>query len=71
MMISMQFVLMGCTTNSHTSETPALFETKVMAEKAAKNFNCTGAHKMGKNWMPCESHAEKGKNESHNENHHH
>ena len=72
--ISLPFLLMGCTSNSHKSETPALFETQVEAEKAAKNFNCTGAHKMGKKWMPCESHEtryETDKDQSHTGHHHH
>ena len=34
----------------------ALFNTKVEAEKAAKDFGCSGAHKMGKKWMPCSMH---------------
>ncbi len=33
-----------------------LFHTKAAAEKAAKRFGCTGAHKMGKKWMPCSMH---------------
>ena len=64
---------MGCTSNSHKNETPALFETKVEAEKAAKNFNCTGAHRMGDKWMPCKSHEaleDLEKNESHYGHHH-
>ena len=72
--VSMSFSLMGCSGNSHTSGTPALFETKAEAEKAAKDFNCTGAHKMGDKWMPCKSHAdheEKGTHESHTGHHHH
>ncbi len=36
----------------------ALFATKAEAEAAAKNFNCTGAHKMGNRWMPCATHGE-------------
>jgi len=72
--VSMSFSLMGCSGNSHTSGTPALFETKAEAKKAAKDFNCTGAHKMGDKWMPCKSHAdheEKGTHESHTGHHHH
>ena len=71
--ISIPFLLMGCTSNSYTIGTPALFKTKVEAEKAAKNFNCTGAHEMGKKWMPCESHEthyETGKDQSHVGHHH-
>ncbi len=33
-----------------------LFNTKEEAEKAASNYGCTGAHKMGKKWMPCKTH---------------
>ncbi len=65
---------MGCSSNSQTNRTPALFETKAEAEKAAKDFNCSGAHKMGEKWMPCKSHSnhEEAKNhESHNEHNHH
>ena len=72
--ISISFSLMGCSGNPKTNGTPALFETKAEAEEAAKDFNCTGAHKMGDKWMPCQSHAdheETGKHESHNEHHHH
>ena len=30
-----------------------LFDTELEAKKAAINFNCKGAHKMGDYWMPC------------------
>ena len=33
-----------------------LFETKENAEKAASEYGCIGAHKMGKKWMPCKMH---------------
>jgi len=33
-----------------------LFKTKKEAEKAASNFGCIGAHKMGNKWMPCKMH---------------
>ena len=72
--ISISFSLMGCSGDSQTNGSAALFETKIEAEKAAKDFNCTGAHKMGDKWMPCNSHAdheEAGNHESHNEHHHH
>ena len=65
---------MGCSVNSQTNKTPALFETKAEAEKASKNFNCNGAHKMGNKWMPCKNHAaheEKENNKSINGHHHH
>ena len=47
--------LLGCTSKVE-EKTPALFDTRREALKAAKSFNCTGAHKMGNKWMPCKSH---------------
>ena len=38
------------------TKVPALFETRKEAKKAAKSFNCTGAHKMGNKWMPWATH---------------
>jgi hypothetical protein len=36
---------------------PAHYQTQAEAEKAAKlHFNCSGAHKMGTQWMPCAQH---------------
>ena len=36
---------------------PAMYATQAEAEKAAKlHFNCTGAHRMGNQWMPCTQH---------------
>ena len=35
---------------------PSIFNTKEDAEKAAANYGCIGAHKMGKKWMPCKNH---------------
>ena len=36
---------------------PAMYATQAEAEKAAKqHFKCTGAHKMGEQWMPCAQH---------------
>jgi hypothetical protein len=38
---------------------PALYPSQAEAEKAAKlHFNCTGAHKMGTQWMPCAKHGD-------------
>lgn len=38
---------------------PALYRTQAEAEKAAKqHFNCTGAHRMGNQWMPCAQHGD-------------
>ena len=65
---------LGCTSKVEETKTPALFETRNEAEKAAKSFNCTGAHKMGDKWMPCKSHSaheDKEHNKSNNEHHHH
>ncbi|WP_414153512.1 DUF3721 domain-containing protein [Prochlorococcus sp. MIT 1307] len=66
-----QISLVGCSSQIQPNETPkeqvrtpALFKTKSEAEKAAKAFNCTGAHKMGSQWMPCQKHKHLG--ESHN-----
>ena len=33
---------------------PVLFKTKKEAEKAAAEYGCVGAHKMGEKWMPCD-----------------
>ena len=35
---------------------PSIFQTKEEAEKAAANYGCKGAHKMGEKWMPCDNH---------------
>ena len=43
---------------SSGSAVPATFATKAEAEKAAKQFHCTGAHQMGDKWMPCDRHGE-------------
>ena len=32
---------------------PSLYKTKEDAEKAASEYGCIGAHKMGEKWMPC------------------
>ncbi|MBW3042676.1 DUF3721 domain-containing protein [Prochlorococcus marinus] len=71
--ISLSFSLIGCSYNSQNQGTPALFETKREAEKAAKDFNCTGAHRMGDKWMPCKSHSPDGEKEHNksNKGHHH
>ena len=71
--LSLSFYLIGCSDNSPRSGTQSLFSTKAKAEKAAKNFNCSGAHKMGEKWMPCESHAaheDARTNYAHNEHDH-
>lgn len=51
--------LLGSAAEPHQASTrvPALYATKAEAEAAAKqHFNCTGAHAMGKQWMPCAAH---------------
>lgn len=41
-----------------TAGVPALYATQAEAEKAAKeHFQCTGAHRMGNQWMPCSKHS--------------
>ncbi len=50
-------VLLAPAALANPSSVPALYATKAEAEAAAKqHFNCTGAHPMGKQWMPCDSH---------------
>ena len=74
LIMTISFSIMGCSTNSESSSTRALFDTREEAAKAAKNFNCTGAHKMGNKWMPCKSHdahEEGEKHEKHGGHHHH
>ncbi|MEI8251157.1 MAG: DUF3721 domain-containing protein [Synechococcus sp. ELA057] len=48
----------ACAQQSNAGAVPALYPTKAEAEKAASRFNCTGAHPMGDQWMPCASHSE-------------
>ena len=70
----LSFYLFGCSNNSQKSVTQSIFSTKAEAEKAAKDFNCTGVHKMGEKWMPCKSHTaheDARDNDPHNEHHHH
>jgi len=74
LVMTISFSIMGCSTNSESSSTRALFDTREEAAKAAKNFNCTGAHKMGNKWMPCKSHdahEEGEKHDKHSGHHHH
>ena len=66
---------LGCTSKVEETKTPALFDSKREAEKAAKSFNCTGAHKMGDLWMPCATHesheSSLDKNKKGHNHHHH
>ncbi len=68
-------LLVGCTSKVEETKKPALFDTRREALKAAKSFNCTGAHKMGNKWMPCKTHdlhenAQDKHINKHNHNHH-
>tara|TARA_Y100001968_G_C19206748_1_gene642679 strand:- start:372 stop:656 length:285 start_codon:yes stop_codon:yes gene_type:complete len=72
-LMSLALSIMGCSTNSESKSTRALFDTKKEAEEAAKGFNCKGAHKMGNKWMPCKSHDAHKKGAQHKKDggHHH
>ena len=41
---------------SNSKQKSMLFKTRAEAENMAKTIGCNGAHKMGDNWMPCNSH---------------
>ena len=74
LLIVFSVLSIGCASHSNKEATPVLFNTKAEAEKAAKKFNCKGAHKMGDKWMPCDSHEEHQdhkKRSSHGHQHHH
>ena len=66
--ICVSFSLIGCSEGPQTEGSSSLFNTKIQAENAAKKFNCTGAHKMGDKWMPCNSHAANEEAENHKSN---
>ncbi len=68
---SASFLLMGYSTGSSKNGTPALFNTKAEAEKAAKQFKCKGAHQMGDKWMPCKSHKDHQMKKNHGGHGHH
>ncbi len=69
--IAFSFLFVGCSSISNQSKTQSLFNTKTEAEKAAKNFNCVGAHKMGNKWMPCEKHGDHQKHKGDGSHVHH
>lgn len=49
----------GATPAAGSGDVPALYPNQAEAEKAARlHFNCTCAHKMGDQWMPCAKHAD-------------
>jgi hypothetical protein len=51
--------LPGARAQVHTTGVPAMYATKAEAEEAArKHFNCSGAHPMGTQWMPCAKHGQ-------------
>ena len=51
---------------ANTTAVPAVYATKAEAETAARqHFNCTGAHAMGHQWMPCTKHG-KASGSAHN-----
>ena len=41
---------------SNLKQRNMFFKTRKEAENMAKSIGCKGAHKMGDNWMPCNSH---------------
>ena len=41
---------------SNSNRKNLLFKTKEEADNMSKSLNCSGAHKMGDKWMPCNSH---------------
>ena len=71
LLMAFSFLLMGCSSHSNKGAKPALFDTKVEAENAARKFNCNGAHQMGDKWMPCESHEEHQENKKGSSKGHH
>ncbi len=51
--------LLGSGALANTTAVPAVYATKAEAETAARqHFNCTGAHRMGPQWMPCAKHGQ-------------
>jgi len=50
---------LGTYAQANSGGAPAMYATKAEAEAAAKqHFNCTGAHHMGTQWMPCAMHGD-------------
>lgn len=47
----------ACAQQAPQQGIPAFYPTRAEAEAAArKHFNCTGAHPIGSQWMPCAGH---------------
>jgi hypothetical protein len=58
--------VLACGAKASTQGVPVMYSTKAEAEAAAKkHFNCTGAHPMGQQWMPCAQHG-KASGSAHN-----
>lgn len=58
--------LLGAAADANPAGVPALYATKAEAEEAARaHFNCTGAHPMGQQWMPCGKHGQDSPSSSH------
>lgn len=59
--------MLGVDALANTPSVPAIYASQAEAEKAARqHFNCTGAHKMGNQWMPCAKHGDvQGSGSSH------
>jgi hypothetical protein len=62
--ISLSFCsTLGTAAQANTDGVPAMYATKAEAEAAAKqHFKCTGAHRMGEQWMPCTTHGQPNDN---------
>ncbi len=59
--------LVSTAVQANSAGVPAMYATKAEAEEAAKkHFNCTGAHAMGNQWMPCTTHGQPNGNTQHN-----
>ncbi len=69
--IFLSALILGCSSPQKDSGIKTIYNSKSEAENAAKNFNCSGAHKMGDKWMPCEKHSSHENHGSQNNNHHH
>ncbi len=50
---------------------PALFDSKIEAEKAARRFGCNRAHEMGEILISCHNHGVTEKEKMHNNHHQH
>ena len=58
---------LGTYAQTNSGGVPAMYATKTEAEAAAKeHFNCSGAHPMGNQWMPCSTHGQSNGTTQHN-----